>query len=136
MYNSRRWKDETMRLDFKDAFLLLITVLLNVVGQLAMKKGMSVVGVVTFEMDRLATTMAKALSNGYVLSGIAAYGLSAILWLILLSRLDLSYVYPVISLGYVLVVLVSWAVLKEEVPLLRWLGVLVICVGVYLVGRS
>lgn len=125
-----------MRLDFKEAFLLLITVLLNVVGQLAMKKGMSDVGVVAFDPGRLVTAMGKALSNGYVLSGIAAYGLSAILWLILLSRLDLSYVYPAISLGYVLVVLVSWAVLREEVHLLRWLGVLVICIGVYLVGRS
>ncbi|MDH7485144.1 MAG: EamA family transporter [Anaerolineae bacterium] len=125
-----------MKADAKDLLLLAITVLLNVLGQLAMKKGMTVVGVVTFQSDRFLATMGRALSNGYVLAGIAAYGLSALLWLVLLSRLALSYVYPAISLGYVLVVLLSWAVLKEDVPLLRWLGVLVICAGVYLVGRS
>lgn len=125
-----------MRIDPKDLLLLTITVLLNVFGQLAMKKGMTAVGVVTFEFDRFLATMGQALSNGYVLAGIAAYGLSALLWLVLLSRLALSYVYPAISLGYVLVVLISWAVLKEDVPLLRWMGVVVICAGVYLVGRS
>lgn len=127
---------EKMKADAKDLLLLASTVLLNVLGQLAMKKGMTAVGVVTLQADRFLATMGRALTNGYVLAGIAAYGLSALLWLVLLSRLALSYVYPAISLGYVLVVLVSWAVLKEDVPLLRWLGVLVICAGVYLVGRS
>ena len=125
-----------MRIDPKDLALLAVTILLNVVGQLAMKKGMTAVGAVTFQLDRFASTMGQALNNGYVLAGIAAYGVSAAVWLVLLSRLALSYVYPAISLGYVAVVLISWAVLREDVPPLRWLGVLVICVGVYLVGRS
>jgi len=125
-----------MRIDPKDLTLLAVTILLNVAGQLAMKKGMTAVGAVTFQIDRFASAMGQALSNGYVLAGIAAYGISAVLWLVLLSRLALSYVYPAISLGYVLVVLISWAVLREDVPPLRWLGVLVICGGVYLIGRS
>lgn len=125
-----------MRIDPKDLILLGVTILLNVTGQLAMKRGMTAVGVVSFEADRFVSTMGRAFSSGYVLAGIAAYGFSAMLWLGLLSRLSLSYVYPAVSLGYVVVVLISWAVLREEVPLLRWLGVLVICVGVYLVGRS
>jgi len=125
-----------MRIDPKDLALLAVNILLNVVGQLAMKKGMTAVGAVTFQLDRFASTMGQALSNGFVLAGIAAYGVSAILWLVLLSRLALSYVYPAISLGYVVVVLISWAALKEDIPSLRWLGGLVICGGVYLVGRS
>ena len=120
----------------RDSTLLAVNILLNVVGQLAMKRGMTAVGVVTLQLDRFASTMGQALSNGYVLTGIAAYALSAVLWLVLLSRLPLSYVYPAISLGYVVVVLISWLVLRESIPLLRWLGVLVICIGVYLVGRS
>ena len=125
-----------MRIDPKDLTLLAVNILLNVAGQLAMKRGMTAVGVVALQLDRFASTMGQALSNGYVLAGIAAYGVSAILWLVLLSRLPLSYVYPAIGLGYVVVVLISWAVLREDIPPLRWLGVLVICVGVYLVGRS
>ena len=125
-----------MRIDPQDLTLLAVNILLNVAGQLAMKRGMTAVGVVALQLDRFASTMGQALSNGYVMAGIAAYGVSAILWLVLLSRLPLSYVYPAISLGYVVVVLISWAVLKEDIPPLRWLGVLVICIGVYLVGRS
>jgi drug/metabolite transporter (DMT)-like permease len=125
-----------MRIDPKDLTLLAVNILLNVAGQLAMKRGMTAVGVVALQLDRFASTMGQALSNGYVMAGIAAYGVSAILWLVLLSRLPLSYVYPAISLGYVVVVLISWAVLKEDIPPLRWLGVLVVCIGVYLVGRS
>ena len=125
-----------MRIDPQDLTLLAVNILLNVAGQLAMKRGMTAVGVVALQLDRFASTMGQALSNGYVMAGIAAYGVSAILWLVLLSRLPLSYVYPAISLGYVVVVLISWAVLREDIPPLRWLGVLVICIGVYLVGRS
>ncbi|HUW14522.1 MAG TPA: EamA family transporter [Anaerolineae bacterium] len=125
-----------MRIDPQDLTLLAVNILLNVAGQLAMKRGMTAVGVVALQLDRFAGTMGQALSNGYVLAGIAAYSVSAILWLVLLSRLPLSYVYPAISLGYVVVVLISWAVLREDIPPLRWLGVLAICIGVYLVGRS
>ena len=78
-----------MRIDLKDLSLLAITILLNVIGQLAMKKGMTAVGVVTLDPARFVATMGR-----------------------------------------------TWAALKEDVPLLRWLGVLVICAGVYLVGRS
>ncbi|HUW09485.1 MAG TPA: 4-amino-4-deoxy-L-arabinose transferase, partial [Anaerolineae bacterium] len=88
-----------MRIDPKDLTLLAVNILLNVAGQLAMKRGMTAVGVVALQLDRFASTMGQALSNGYVMAGIAAYGVSAILWLVLLSRLPLSYVYPAISLG-------------------------------------
>jgi drug/metabolite transporter (DMT)-like permease len=125
-----------MRIAPRELVLLVTTILLNVVGQLAMKRGMAAVGVVTLEVSGLPTMVGRSLSNVYVLAGVAAYGASAVLWLVLLSRVALSYVYPMISLGYVLVVLVSWAILKEEVPPLRWIGVLIICAGVYLVGRS
>ncbi len=120
----------------KQMLLLLVTVTLNVAGQFLMKRGMSQVGVISGDLSQMISSLTIAFTNPYVLAGVGAYGLSSIFWLVLLSRVDLSYAYPALSLGYVLVTLVSALMLGEYVSGLRWAGVLVICVGVLLVARS
>lgn len=120
----------------KQIILLLITVGLNVAGQFLMKQGMSQVGVIGGSLNVMAGSLLKAFLNPYVIGGVGAYGFSSIFWLILLSRVELSYAYPALSLGYVLVTLVSAFLLAETVSPLRWLSVAVICVGVILLSRS
>ncbi|MCC7352237.1 MAG: EamA family transporter [Anaerolineae bacterium] len=120
----------------KQFALLFVAIVFNVAGQLAMKRGMTEVGFITGELARLPAMAVRAFTTPHVLLGFVAYFVSAVLWLIVLSRVELSLAYPVVSLGYVLVVLTSWLLLGEQVNLLRWLGVFVICVGVYLVTRS
>ncbi len=120
----------------KEPFLLFFTVALNVAGQFLMKRGMSQVGAISNDLAALPASFARAFTAPPVLLGVLAYGLSSIFWLILLSRVDLSYAYPALSLGYVAVVLVSWLLLGEGVSLVRWVGVLVICLGVWLVSRT
>ncbi len=107
-------------------------VCLGVVGQLLMKNGMNQVGAI----DRLGlATLIRVFSNLWVLLGFASYGLSSVIYLMALSKLDLSVAYPMIGLGYVLVVLFSWLLLREPVSAVRWLGTLLIVAGVWLVGR-
>ena len=120
----------------KQIFLLLITVGLNVAGQFLMKQGMGQVGVIGGSLGSMANSLTKAFLNPYVLGGVGAYGFSSIFWLILLSRVQLSYAYPALSLGYVAVTIVSALLLNETVSPLRWLSVAVICVGVILLSRS
>ena len=120
----------------KQMILLLVTVTFNVVGQLLMKRGMTDVGVITGELSLLASSLGRAFLNPFVLAGVGAYAAGSIFWLILLSRVDLSYAYPALSLGYVLITIVSVIFLGEEVSALRWLGVAVICLGVILISRS
>lgn len=120
----------------KQMLLLLATVTLNVVGQLMMKRGMSSVGVISGELSAMANTLMRAFLNPFVIAGVAAYAFSSIFWLVLLSRVDLSYAYPALSLGYVLITLVSAFVLGEYVSALRWAGVFVICLGVIMISRS
>ncbi len=120
----------------KQILLLLITVGLNVAGQLLMKQGMSQVGAIHGNLAVIAESVLRAFLNPYVIGGVGAYGLSSIFWLILLSRVDLSYAYPALSLGYVLITLVSAFLLGEDVSNMRWLSVAVICVGVILLSRS
>lgn len=120
----------------KQIVLLLITVGLNVTGQFLMKQGMSQVGQIGGSIPQMATQVFSAFLNPYVIGGVGAYGFSSIFWLILLSRVDLSYAYPALSLGYVLVTLVGVWLLGEQVSMQRWLAVSIICVGVILLSRS
>mgnify|MGYP003798700379 CR=1 FL=1 len=112
--------------------LISAAVCLGVVGQIMMKSGMNQVGAIS---SLGLATLLRVFSNPYVLLGFASYGLSSIAYLMALSKLELSVAYPMIGLGYVLVVLFSWLLLKEQVGALRWLGTLLIVAGVWLVGR-
>jgi len=122
------------------AFVLLFaSIFLAVVGQLLLKKGMWTVGIVYFHWSKLWPTFLKTFSNFYVISGFTLFVLSALLWLTVLSRLDISKVYPMVALGYILVLLASrWGIIvtQETVSPMRWIGALVICFGVYLISRS
>jgi multidrug transporter EmrE-like cation transporter len=71
-----------------------------------------------------------------VWGGLAVFGISAIVWLFALSRVDLSFAYPFAALGYVIIVLASLTVLHESVPPLRWAGVALIITGIILVART
>jgi len=120
----------------KQFFLLLVTVGLNVAGQFLMKQGMGQVGEIGGSLSVMARSLSKAFLNPFVIGGVGAYGFSSIFWLVLLSRVELSYAYPALSLGYVLVTIVGAFLLGETVSSLRWLSVAVICVGVILLSRS
>ncbi len=120
----------------KQLILLLVTVSLNVFGQLMMKRGMSSVGVITGDLGMLADSLTRAVMNPFVLAGVASYGVSTIFWLVLLSRVELSYAYPALSMGYVLITLVSAFLLGEQVSAMRWAGVFIIVTGVILVTRG
>ncbi|MFY9514096.1 MAG: EamA family transporter [Rubrivivax sp.] len=74
-------------------------------------------------------------SNGRLLFGLLLYGLSAVVWLKVLSQWEVSKAYPLVGAGFALTVVVGW-MLGEQVALQRVAGVLLICAGVYLVARS
>lgn len=122
------------------AFVLLFaSIFLAVVGQLLLKKGMWTVGIVYFRLNQLWPVFLKTFSNFYIISGFSLFILSALLWLVVLSKLDVSKVYPMVAAGYILVLLASrWGIIvaREPVSPARWIGALVICLGVYLISRS
>ena len=120
----------------KQLILLLVTVSLNVFGQLMMKRGMSSVGAISGDLSLLAESLLRAIMNPFVLAGVASYGFSTVFWLVLLSRVELSYAYPALSMGYVPITLVSAFILGEQVSAMRWAGVFIIVTGVILVTRG
>jgi drug/metabolite transporter (DMT)-like permease len=116
-------------------WLILLSVASGVAGQTALKVGVeqpSAAG-----MDRgIVGLISSILTSPFVLLGLFFYGLGALAWIMVLRRMDLSHAYPFLALNFVLIALVSRFVLGEEVPLLRWMGILVICGGILLVARS
>lgn len=121
----------------KSLLLVLASVVCGVIGQVALKSGMAQVGRIGgAQASFLLDTAWRVLTTPLVLFGLACYGLGALAWLVVLSRLDLSVAYPFLALNFVLITLASRLVLGETVPPLRWLGVLVICCGVIIVARS
>lgn len=108
--------------------LLLVAIILGVVGQLLLKQGMSKQP--NFQLGDILV-LAR---NFHVIGGFGCYGISVLLYFKVLADLDLSVAYPTVSLGYVLVILISKMLFKEVVSLTRWTAVMIICIGVALVG--
>lgn len=119
----------------KNLMLILTCVALGVAGQLLLKHGMSS-GDQVDEVHEVMPRLVRAATNPVVITGFLLYGLSAALWLILLTRVDLSFAYPMLSLGYVLVVVLSKVLFNEQVTWVRFAGTLVVCLGVFLISRT
>ena len=75
-------------------------------------------------------------SNVFVVGGLVIFALSAVIWLMVLSRASLSFAYPFASLSYLVIVLADRFVLGEAVSPLRWAGVLLIMAGIVLVAQT
>lgn len=119
----------------KDMLLIILSVSLAALGQLLLKLGMIKVGRVS-SLASAPSMILNALLNPIVLSGLAVFGISALSWLVVLSRVKLSIAYPMVSLGYVAVVLFSWLIFKESVKPITIVGCLAIAVGVFLISRG
>ena len=117
-------------------FLILLSTVFTVAGQLFFRKGMLEVGEVSFSLQSLWKTLGGTASNIYVISGFILFALGAIWWLVILSKVEVSYAYPIGSLGYILLLFASWLFLGESIPLSRWIGVLFICLGIFFIARQ
>lgn len=113
--------------------IALLSIALSAIAQLLMKTGM--MGLRASDMSTVPLLVATA-TNPYIVGGFAAYGIGAILWLKVLSRADLSLAYPLVSLGFILVALLSWLVLGERITTGRIAGMALIIAGVLVMGRT
>ncbi len=121
----------------KSLFLIFFAIILGLGGQLSLKTGMNRIGIIdTIDLSNILSLIGKVVLSPIILFGLGLYVVGFFVWLIVLSRVDLSFAYPMISLNYVLVVFFSWLVLGEHLDLTRLIGVLVICSGVVILSRS
>ena len=119
------------------SFSLLMTgVLLNAGAQLLLKAGTNAVGVFEFSRDNILPVGWKLATEPYIAGGLGCYVISVVVWILALSRVEVSIAYPMLSIGYVINALAAWYLFGEAVTLTRLAGIGVIIIGVYLVARS
>lgn len=112
--------------------LVLTSVAFGAVGQLILKAAMNGLGQLQFSVD----TLLRMATSPLLLIGIAIFGISTLLWLLALTKADLSFAYPFLSLTYIAVLIGGAFLFHERVTLVRVLGFAVIVTGVWIVARS
>jgi len=116
--------------------LLVAGICLSVVGELLLKHGMNRFGTLDLSLPTLLPTLFRVFTQPLILLGFVFVFGASIFWLAVISRVNLSYAYPLLAFGYVVTALLARVLFNEPVSLARWTGIIVICVGVVLVSRS
>jgi len=112
-------------------------VLLNAAAQLLLKAGTNALGgAIHLTASNWFGTLVKVGTQLPILAGLACYAVSLVVWIMGLSRTDVTIAYPMLSLGYVVSAVGAWMFLGEVVPPQRMLALGVIIVGVVLLARS
>ncbi len=116
--------------------LIMLGVLLNAGAQLLLKEGMRRIGYFEFAWANAIPIGMQVAANPFVLLGIFAYIVSVGVWLLVLSRVEVSFAYPLLSVGYIVNAIAGYYLFQENLSVSRITGILIIVAGVYLVTRS
>lgn len=111
-------------------------VLLNAVAQLLLKAGARNVGEIHLTLQNLIPVGLKVATQLPIVGGLVCYVLSVVLWIIALSRVDVSVAYPMLSLGYVVTAVGAWYLFGEALSPQRLLAIFIILAGVALLART
>ena len=114
--------------------LILLSVLLNCAAQLLIRKGMLIEGEVG--MQNMLSHVGSMITNVWLWGAMLCYALSIFLWMSVLSKVEVSYAYPFLSVGYVVSAIAGYALFNENLSPVRIAGIIVICIGVILISRS
>ena len=112
--------------------VLIVVIVLVSIGQMLQKKGMNALGKDAYKERGIF----GVIFYPPVLTGIILYAISAFLWLFLLGRLDISKVYPLISLSYVVTAFLAIFFLNEKVTYMRWLAIALILAGSFVMLKT
>lgn len=119
------------------SFALVLTgVLLNAAAQLLLKAGTNAIGHFEYSAANVLPIGIKVAQQPHILGGLMCYAISVVVWILALSRVEVSIAYPMLSLGYVVNAAAAYFLFGEYVNAMRMAGIFVIIVGVVLVARS
>jgi uncharacterized membrane protein len=124
-------------LQFKTFVMILIMIIAGPLGNVLLGKGMKSVGTISIaSASDLAHVVGGVFSSSFVWLGVASLLTFFVANILVLSWADYSFVQPASSMAYGVVALLSVFVLGESVTPLRWAGIAIICLGVFIVGRT
>ena len=117
-------------------FLVLCGVLLNAAAQLLLKAGTNAIGAFDFSVRELGAVAPRVALEPHILGGLFCYVVSVVVWIMALSRVEVSVAYPMLAIGYVVNAIAAWYLFGEAVTGTRLAGIAFIIVGVVIVARS
>jgi len=129
--------DTAHRLHFKTFVMILIMIIAGPLGNVLLGRGMQRVGATSVaSLSDLVHVAGRVFTNPSIWMGVASLLTFFVANILVLSWADYSYVQPASSMAYGVVALLSVLILGESVTPLRWAGIGIICLGVFIVGRT
>ncbi|WP_028552630.1 SMR family transporter [Paenibacillus sp. UNC451MF] len=119
----------------KTIWLILISVVLGSLGQVILKLGSNKLGTIPLELTTVASSMLRLLKTPEIIIGLILFGSSFLLWIKVLTRSELSYAYPMVSIGYINVVILSYFFLNESFNWNKLIGIAIIVAGVWIINK-
>ncbi len=116
--------------------LILVTVTMSACAQLALKLGMKGPGTTAGLAEGGLTAALSVALNPWIILGLSIYGLSVVLWLWVLSKVELSVAYPFVGVSFLITMAFGAWLLHEEITVGRLIGTVLIAIGCVLVARS
>ena len=114
---------------------IISSVLLNALAQILLKAGMKQFGNIDLKNNIINTSISIAL-NPYIITGFISYGISILLWLWVLSKVDVSLAYPFQALGYIVVTILAWLIFQENISFTRIMALIFISIGLIILAFS
>lgn len=115
---------------------ILFTVMTNAAAQLMLKQGMTSMGSISFEGVNPILKLFQIVFNPWVFFGLCTFVISMGSHLFVLSKVELSFAYPFLSLAYVAVAIFAYFIFREDLNAFRIAGIACICVGTVLIAQS
>jgi multidrug transporter EmrE-like cation transporter len=120
---------------FSTFIFIFSSVLISALAQISLKQGMSSSTVSAALGQGTASTITAIATNPYVIGGLSLYALGAVLWLFVLSRVDVSVAYPFVAFGFIVTMGLAIVLLGEPLQPLRVAGTLLVVAGAVLITR-
>lgn len=129
-------KEKRNNLTLPIFLLIVLTDIGETAAEIFMKKGLNNIGIASVTFGNVLEFASRNIVSPYIWAGAAIYVVSFMVWVAILSRLDLSIAFPIGSTSYIFVPIMATIFLGEKVSLLRWAGILLIVSGIHVLSRS
>jgi drug/metabolite transporter (DMT)-like permease len=117
--------------------IIVASIIFSSLGHIFFKKGMmSFSGNFILSSDKLYNTVFIALSSPWLIAGMVLHVIALLTWLVALRQVDITFAYPFLALGYVIVSVIAWLWLGEQITYYKIIGMLVIMIGLLILSRS
>jgi multidrug transporter EmrE-like cation transporter len=121
---------------FANISIILFSITVSSTAHVLLKKGMSQHQYSALELSSIWDSVFSIATSPWVLLGMILHVAALVIWLWALSRVDITFAYPFLAVGYVLVSLMAWLWLGESITSTRFFGMAVIVVGIVILSRG